>query len=454
MIFFEIFFQNTCLTCDLNMSEEYCTICYVDALGNAPTIQLKCGHLFHAACVRDLLEKGYPGHRMSFEFMKCPQCKEQIRHWSVEDIVGPMIALEADVHRRALLRFKMEGLDKDAAVIKPGGDFYQKPLQFALHEFVFYQCYKCKRPYFGGNYRCGAADEDEEDEDDVAKDLLCPSCAVDNVEECPKHGKDWIAHKCRFCCSVASFCCWGNTHFCVNCHKPGVWKTLAKYKTGKNVKKLSSGLNTNTSYAKDNDDEEYVACPGIQHNDPLLCPLRCRHPPNGIEFGLGCTLCNDERQKNMDEARRVEDKRNKDILEFLDRMRHPAFVGSTKDALMRPRGVKLLQMYANFHRKEGRQRATAKAIQRTDMLCFLLRCAPMAWLAQHNFTEDEIARQQQLTSWNLSTRRKERKRITDSYFKFLQQNGENISVARGLSINGDAALGVQPEEIAMESKVK
>lgn len=26
-------------------------------------------------------------------------------------------------------------------------------------------------------------------------------------------------------------------------------------------------------------------------SDPARCPLRLRHPPNGIEFGIGCGLC-------------------------------------------------------------------------------------------------------------------------------------------------------------------
>lgn len=28
--------------------------------------------------------------------------------------------------------------------------------------------------------------------------------------------------------------------------------------------------------------------------DPQQCPLRASHPPNGFEFGLGCTMCADK----------------------------------------------------------------------------------------------------------------------------------------------------------------
>ena len=30
----------------------------------------------------------------------------------------------------------------------------------------------------------------------------------------------------------------GNSHFCMNCHKPGTWQKLVTYKTGVNKKKL------------------------------------------------------------------------------------------------------------------------------------------------------------------------------------------------------------------------
>ena len=35
---------------------------------------------------------------------------------------------------------------------------------------------------------------------------------------CPKHGTDYLEYKCRYCCSVAVFFCFGTTHFCNPCH--------------------------------------------------------------------------------------------------------------------------------------------------------------------------------------------------------------------------------------------
>ena len=89
-------------------------------------------------------------------------CKQQIGHWTLDQQLAPLLALEREVQERALRRMKSEGLASDPAIhAQFGGD----ELAFAMHEYVFYQCFKCKRPYFGGNYRCGPAPgEAEEDE--------------------------------------------------------------------------------------------------------------------------------------------------------------------------------------------------------------------------------------------------------------------------------------------------
>ena len=38
------------------------------------------------------------------------------------------------------------------------------------------------------------------------------------AQMCPKHGTDYLEYKCRYCCSVAVFFCFGTTHFCNACH--------------------------------------------------------------------------------------------------------------------------------------------------------------------------------------------------------------------------------------------
>ena len=61
---------------------------------------------------------------------------------------------------------------------------------------------------------------------------MCPECVdihlgIDiNINKCKTHGKDFIEWKCKFCCSVAQWFCWGNTHFCDPCHRKAY--TVAK----------------------------------------------------------------------------------------------------------------------------------------------------------------------------------------------------------------------------------
>ena len=74
------------------------------------------------------------------------------------------------------------------------------------------------------------------------------------VADCKKHGSQYIDFKCRYCCSVSLWFCFGTTHFCDRCHT-----------------KL---------------DKKCYPCDG-----PASCPLKIEHPKNGTEYALGCGLC-------------------------------------------------------------------------------------------------------------------------------------------------------------------
>jgi hypothetical protein len=134
--------------------------------------------------------------------------------------------------------------------------------------------------YFGGMARCEAAnngpDEEEEERADGAdgnkrSDLVCGSCSSGvGDQECKEHGKDFIEYKCKFCCTVSAWYCWGNTHFCHTCHRK---QMKGDYITRKPLSDLPQ-------------------CTGGPK-----CKLGVdTHPPNGSEFSLGCALC---RGKNI-----------------------------------------------------------------------------------------------------------------------------------------------------------
>ncbi len=76
-------------------------------------------------------------------------------------------------------------------------------------------------------------------------------------------------YKCRYCCSVAVFFCFGTTHFCNACHDD--------FQRVANLPR-----------------QELPRCPvgpRCRQLEGEECPLHVKHPPTGEEFALGCGVC-------------------------------------------------------------------------------------------------------------------------------------------------------------------
>lgn len=245
-----------------------CMICFTEALSAAPAIQLHCKHVFHLHCSRNILEKGWVGPRITFGFSLCPICKNPIDHSVLKELLKPIRDLFSDVKRKALMRLEYEGLHKAEAITTPGARFYKDPAGFAMDRYAYYVCYKCKKAYNGGEARCD--DQIGVAEDYDPRELVCGGCSdVSRAQMCPKHGTDFLEYKCRYCCSVAVFFCFGTTHFCNACH---------------------DDFQRVTSIAK----TELPHCPAGPRGKQLEgeeCPLHVQHPPTGEEFALGCGVC-------------------------------------------------------------------------------------------------------------------------------------------------------------------
>ena len=81
-------------------------------------------------------------------------------------------------------------------------------------------CSKCSEPYFGGMKVCDAGQMEEGEY--KPEELVCAKCSavgINALNNICEHGTDYIDFKCKFCCSVALWFCWGNTHFCDPCHR-------------------------------------------------------------------------------------------------------------------------------------------------------------------------------------------------------------------------------------------
>jgi E3 ubiquitin-protein ligase MYCBP2 len=62
--------------------------------------------------------------------------------------------MEEDLLKKAMERAKFEDLDKNARLKDPNDRFYNDLRSFAIYKLSYYQCFKCKGPYFGGMKDC------------------------------------------------------------------------------------------------------------------------------------------------------------------------------------------------------------------------------------------------------------------------------------------------------------
>eukprot|EP00455_Lapot_gusevi_P044756 TRINITY_DN5635_c0_g1_i6.p1 TRINITY_DN5635_c0_g1~~TRINITY_DN5635_c0_g1_i6.p1 ORF type:complete len:177 (-),score=28.94 TRINITY_DN5635_c0_g1_i6:137-667(-) len=170
------------------------------------------------------------------------------------------------------MRLEYEKLNTHPEIVEEGGRFHNNPRGFALHRYAYYLCFKCQKPYYGGLRECAEARGSDNFD---PSELMCAGCSPLLTQECPKHGKDYLEFKCRFCCSVAVWFCFGTTHFCEPCHQ------------------RHSPLTRMNKHDHPQCPVGYL--PG--HNLPVHlpdrqdCPLGVKHPPTGEEFHLGCGLC-------------------------------------------------------------------------------------------------------------------------------------------------------------------
>jgi E3 ubiquitin-protein ligase MYCBP2 len=200
--------------------------------------------------------------------MACPQCGSSGKHPALAKEIKDLLKLKADVMRQVSLRMVHEGLDKCAAVTDKNSKWYGKAIEYAAEKLCYYQCFKCGKPYFGGFQNCENLAEDEDDNANKFNpaDLICGACVPNqDLKSCPTHGTEFIEYKCKFCCNVAQWFCWGTTHFCTACHK----------------------LQERGEYVTKKKKEDLPKCEGRKK-----CPLKVEHPPNGTaEFALGCAIC-------------------------------------------------------------------------------------------------------------------------------------------------------------------
>jgi len=208
--------------------DAFCNICYTEGLGSAPVVLLSCNHYVHYHCIKKRLEGKWVGPKITFNHCLCPACNKWYSCPQVPEIqklIDENKKLYDEICQMALKRLEYEGLDKDPQLKDRNSKWYNQKLEYALKRLSYYLCYVCKKPYFAGRRECGDGPDVNNDNPNKVydpKDLVCGKDAnlknVAGKTSCDKHGKEFIEYKCRFCCKIASWFCWGTTHFCEDCH--------------------------------------------------------------------------------------------------------------------------------------------------------------------------------------------------------------------------------------------
>ena len=73
--------------------EDECGICFA-ALSVAPCLRVCKSHVFHASCIRALIESRWTTMSVNFSHLNCPTCKEPMKIHSKTPVIGPLFSSE------------------------------------------------------------------------------------------------------------------------------------------------------------------------------------------------------------------------------------------------------------------------------------------------------------------------------------------------------------------------
>eukprot|EP00188_Purpureofilum_apyrenoidigerum_P001888 Plantae.Rhodophyta-Purpureofilum_apyrenoidigerum.ctg20888.p1 GENE.Plantae.Rhodophyta-Purpureofilum_apyrenoidigerum.ctg20888~~Plantae.Rhodophyta-Purpureofilum_apyrenoidigerum.ctg20888.p1 ORF type:complete len:542 (-),score=52.02 Plantae.Rhodophyta-Purpureofilum_apyrenoidigerum.ctg20888:131-1756(-) len=193
-----------------------CAICLCE-LEDEPCIELACGHIWHLTCLKEQLRVAQPNptRRLMFTGCACGQCGQFCEHDALDGVMRSANALKGKVEALVLEQAKVDNLVEAPSVKDSEGAYHGKLMDYGLHIYAFYLCSVCEEPFFGGTVACA------DDNGEIPKgDRICDKCNPRTASVCTNtsHRGHYI-WKCRYCCSEAKYVCYGNVHFCKECHE-------------------------------------------------------------------------------------------------------------------------------------------------------------------------------------------------------------------------------------------
>lgn len=208
-----------------------CAICMED---EGKFIQLKCGHFFHRDCLLEWMS-GIPknGDEFLSNRARCPLCRAWIHCDSDKKLNKQLVNVKKKWKNMIKILIDSDIDEKHKQILKDRKTNKDSFFDF-VKDYQFFLCYHCGKNYFGGMKACQANDHHEDDEEEVEENRIqreeeikrghvCVTCKSERMKKnwptkCPKHGDSFIVFKCRYCCNIANWFCFGTTHFCERCH--------------------------------------------------------------------------------------------------------------------------------------------------------------------------------------------------------------------------------------------
>ena len=239
--------------------DTFWSIWYISGLGDQPCVQLGWKHIFHVDCIAEKVRQKWAGPRITLMFKTCPSWKEEIEcdhHPEISQLLEEAREFEKIITEKAVERAKAEGIHKDKRLKDKNDEYYNNLEKYAMARLSYYTCFKWGCFYYGGLKEWG--NMLEADGNFNPEELVWGKWSSEGLAgqvDCPKHGKEFIEFKWRYCCSLSQWYWFGTTHFWDSWHR-----TPALTKPKKWSKDGTWGINVD-------------------------------HPDDGSEFALGWGLC-------------------------------------------------------------------------------------------------------------------------------------------------------------------
>lgn len=210
-----------------------CALClepFEDASGDKntmkPIITLRCGHKWHLDCIIEQIKFGSmttqnDDQRLLFSGCQCAKCGTIFGEGDHPDLPKDLIRstdkLRSEVYALVDKLQLLPCLSKEG---DPTSVTKENLYKEALRKHAFYLCIQCKKPYYGGTIECA----DQFSGSSTPKESkLCPTCAPASQSACrsqnPAEHGPFLKWKCRYCCRPSRYVCYGNVHFCDDCHE-------------------------------------------------------------------------------------------------------------------------------------------------------------------------------------------------------------------------------------------